>query len=462
MNLQQNPTISVERPDVRNGSETRLHGSRLVLARSIWGLLVVLTGSVFVANLPLYVAQLQTICVGVRCHTTQLTPSQAQALFQTFGLSPGLYAVYNVALTAIFALVCFTVGFVIFWRKSNDWMALLVALLVVVLGTAGVTNAVGGSHSTLQWSALILNFLTFGIFLLVFALFPDGRFAPYWSGWLVLGYLPAAAPHLFFPDVLSPDLLPLPPVPKILLLLAFFALNGGLLLAQVYRYRKVSNPVQRQQTKWVLFGGMAAVLEIIGVTLLPLLFPSLNQPGSLYPVLNPLVTTVFLLLVPLSIGFAILRYRLWDIDTLINRTLVYGLLSSILVALYAGLIIGLESLIGAITGQAGQQPVVLVVSTLAIATLFEPLRSRLQAVIDRSFYRRKYDAARTLEAFSTTLRNEVDLATLREHMAAVVQETMQPAHVSLWLRPPAHHGNHRVQLRTNSSAPLEDAARDER
>ena len=180
--------------------------------------------------------------------------------------------------------------------------------------------------------------------------------------------------------------------------------------------------------------------------------------GALYQLVWPLT----LLGVPLSIAIAILRYRLWDIDSIINRTLVYGLLSGILGALYAGLIIGLESLAGAIIGQTLQRPVVLVISTLAIAALFQPLRTRIQHIIDRRFYRRKYDAARTLATFSTTLRNEVDLATLSEHLVGVVEETMQPVSVSLWLRPPAHRGNHQVLWRANPSLPSSSEGREER
>ena len=169
----------------------------------------------------------------------------------------------------------------------------------------------------------------------------------------------------------------------------------------------------------------------------------------------------FLLLIPISIATAILRSRLYDIDVVINKALVYGLLTALLAAFYAGLIIGLESLVGLFSRQ-GAQPLVIVILTLAIAALFQPLRHRLQQIIDRCFYRRKYDAAKTLEAFSATLRSEVDLSQLSEQLVAVVQETMQPVHVSLWLRPPAHHGNHRALWRATSSVPSEDEARDER
>jgi hypothetical protein len=142
------------------------------------------------------------------------------------------------------------------------------------------------------------------------------------------------------------------------------------------------------------------------------------------------------ILIPLSFGFAILRSRLWDIDIIIHRTLVYGTLTVLLAMVYFGGVIGLHSLVHRLTGQVLDSPLVIVGSTLLIAALFQPLRHRIQNTIDRRFYRRKYDAVRTLEAFSADLRNEVDLNTLTEHLVAVVQETMQPTHISLWLRNP--------------------------
>jgi ADP-ribosylglycohydrolase len=139
--------------------------------------------------------------------------------------------------------------------------------------------------------------------------------------------------------------------------------------------------------------------------------------------------------VPVAIGFAVLKYRLYDIDVVINRTLVYGSLTAMLVALYFGSVATTQTILRALTGQTEQPQLAVVISTLVIAALFNPLRRRIQSFIDRRFYRRKYDARNTLETFSARLRDETDLETLNNELASVIKETMQPAHVSLWLRP---------------------------
>jgi hypothetical protein len=137
--------------------------------------------------------------------------------------------------------------------------------------------------------------------------------------------------------------------------------------------------------------------------------------------------------IPVAVGIAILRYRLYDIDLIINRTLVYGSLTAMLVAVYVGSIVLLQGFLRALTGQESQ--LAIVASTLAVAALFNPLRHRIQGFIDRRFYRSKYDARKTLETFSAKLRDETDLDALSDDLVKVVRETMQPAHVSLWLRP---------------------------
>ena len=210
---------------------------------------------------------------------------------------------------------------------------------------------------------------------------------------------------------------------------------GGLVGVQIYRYVRVSSYSQRQQTKWVVFGfaGLLALDLLYG--LIGILFPGLAAPDSTYQLINGTLPSVTYLIFPLSVGIAILRSRLWDIDVIIRRTLVYSALTVILALLYAGLVFVLGTLLRGLLGQQ-QSPLVIVASTLVIAALFQPLRHGLQKVIDRRFYRSKYDAAKTLTNISATLRSEIDLAQLSDHLVTVVQETMQPSSVWLWLRKP--------------------------
>jgi len=196
----------------------------------------------------------------------------------------------------------------------------------------------------------------------------------------------------------------------------------------------MASPAQRQQIKWLIYGFTPIILLPVCLGFVVLLFPGLNGPDSLLHVgLEPLFRFYYLP-IPFCIGIALLRYRLWNIDRIINRTLIYGLLSAILALLYLGLVLGLQFLFDHIAVPAtANSPLILVGSTLIIAALFQPLRHRIQTVIDRRFYRSKYDARRTIASFNATLRGEVELAQLSALLVAVVEETMQPAHVPLWL-----------------------------
>jgi hypothetical protein len=206
-------------------------------------------------------------------------------------------------------------------------------------------------------------------------------------------------------------------------------LVGVVLILQGYRYTRVSDASQRQQTKWVVLGMAVALGGFLVFPLVDALLPD----ALLASLLANTAFFVFPLFIPISIAIAILRYRLYDIDIIINRTIVYGSLTVTLVALYFGVVVVLQRIFVLLTGQ--QSTLAVVASTLAIAALFSPLRRRIQGLVDRRFYRRKYDAGKTLEAFSAQLRNETDLDALSGDLKAVVKETMQPAHVSLWLRP---------------------------
>ncbi len=193
----------------------------------------------------------------------------------------------------------------------------------------------------------------------------------------------------------------------------------------------------------MVFGFAVPAIVYVGGYVLGLIFPVVASSDSLYEPASAAVNSFLVLFIPLSFGFAMLRSRLWDIDVLINRTLVYGTLTASLALIYVGLVIGLQALLRGLISQ--DNSVAIVISTLAIYVLFQPLRQGIQRLIDRRFYRSKYDAKRIIDAFSTTLREETDLTQLREQLVAVVQETMQPAHVSLWLRKPSRTENPPLQ-----------------
>jgi hypothetical protein len=285
-----------------------------------------------------------------------------------------------------------------------------------------------------SWSWTILVYAPTSFLLL---LFPDGRLpSPRWRpvAWCaalgLIGFLAGAAlqtgPLGDFPRIVNPYGVDS-------LILAVVAVTGAILAAAsmvasavslIVRMRRAGR-AQRQQIKWLAYGGAIVVGTVFASVVISIWSANVGIA----------VVSVGLLGVPIFTGVAIARYRLYDIDIVVNRTLVYGALTAALVAVYFGGVVTLQILFRALTGQEQQPQLALVVTTLAIAALFDPLRRRIQSFIDRRFYRRKYDARKTLEAFSVKLRDETDLEALSGDLEGVVRETMQPAYVSLWLRP---------------------------
>jgi hypothetical protein len=200
-------------------------------------------------------------------------------------------------------------------------------------------------------------------------------------------------------------------------------------LSLFVRYRR-ANDTEREQIKWLLYACAVFLAVFVGGTV-----SGVSGTSSLGGYIFGVLFGLSLVMLPAAIGIAILRYRLYEIDIVINRTLVYGSLTLLLVVVYFGGVTATQAIFRVLTGQEEQPQLAIVVSTLVIAALFNPLRRRIQGFIDRRFYRRKYDAAKTLEAFSAKLRDETDLDALSDDLVGVVRETMQPAHVSLWLRP---------------------------
>jgi hypothetical protein len=297
------------------------------------------------------------------------------------------------------------------------------------------------------WLSLWVWILMFGFIVYLLLLFPNGRLPS--SRWRPFAWLSAALTLMavilmaISPDAVLDTLgssdngrisllnpLGVEGLPNLYRPVQTLVLAMGLAAAaSVVVGRRGARGVERQQIKWLLYAG---AIFFVGNVLKNTVFSPLGDVSwGLW--VGYLLVGIGGLGGPIAIGIAILRYRLYEIDTLINRTLVYGALTAILAALYFGGIVVLQRVFVALTGE--QSTLAVVASTLVIAALFNPLRRRVQAFVDRRFYRRKYDAAKTLEAFSAKLRDETDLDALSDDLVGVVRETMQPAHVSLWLRP---------------------------
>jgi hypothetical protein len=304
-------------------------------------------------------------------------------------------------------------------------------------------SSLPGGEGLVWLAALLGGPIVFALFALVLLLFPEGRLLSrrwrlvVWLDLIAVVFLvawafkPGPLGNLGLVRIANPfgveglsALLDTLGLVGLFLTLAV-AVAGGISL--VVRFRRAQG-VERQQLKWFALSGVVfCTVFAIG----PVLWYLPESPGTEW------VWTVLFLLgastIPVAVGIAILRYRLYEIDLLINRTLVYGPLTATLVALYFGGVVLLQRLFVGLTGE--KTTLAVVVSTLLIAALFNPLRRRVQAFVDRRFYRSKYDAAKTLETFSAKLRDETDLEVLNTELVGVVRETMQPAHVSLWLRP---------------------------
>ena len=397
-------------------STTTLRGLWLVVAHAGWAVVAALALGLFVASVPGY---LSSVLEPGRLGGPVEAPA---ALVFALGL-------LGVLASVAAASMCLTLAVVLFWRRSNDWMVVFVSSYLLLYGAimAGPLEWAEDFYPT--WPALAIDvvqplFLTTPTVALV-VLFPDGRLVPHWTRWLVLSSIALVAAILYLP-------------------LAFWgvlmvAILLGAIYAQVYRYRYVSTPISRQQTKWVLFGFLLWWLLIM-MQSIPYVIVSNLPPGDPLPWWAHAGSAVWwltLTLVPLSLVIAVLRYRLYDIDVVINRALVYGALTLMLALVYFGTVASLQYAFRALTGHEDFPQLTIVVSTLAIAALFDPLRRRVQAFIDRRFYRRKYDARKTLDAFSARLRDETDLESLNAELIAAVRETMQPEHLTLWLREPA-------------------------
>ena len=417
---------------------TRLAGRWLIVVRAAWVAIAGLAVGLFIAGTPARYTQLLAVTPAAATMLGQLRPEDAGLLAQV-GLPLSAYAAYFTGLELLTALIVAGVAGLIFWGRSDDWMALFVSMNLITAATAlpivTVLETVHSGWTNVFAAASRALFALFaGGLVSFFYLFPNGRFVPRWTSWLTVVWLLYTVAWLFFPALQPPAGFGRGFTARdapIILWIVIWLLSA--VLAQIWRYRRVSDAIERQRTKWVVVG-FASLVTLFVTGVLVLTSASLAHSGMTFlaaRLTGPALIAIGVMALALSIGLSVLRYRLWDVDIIIHRTLVYSTLTLFLGLVYVGCVVLLRQVLTPLTGGS---ELAIVASTLAIAALVNPLRRRIQTIIDRRFYRRKYDAEKTLAAFSARMRDEPNLDALTADLLRVVDETMQPAHASLWLK----------------------------
>ena len=397
-------------------NRTTLRGRSLVLARAAWLLVVGLAAAFFGAGLPIRYEHLRELS----SYSASWTTSAQRAALAELGISADFRAAYLVALAVVLAAGSLGVAGIIVWRRSDDALALFVSGFLVMFGTAmtGATAELVVSEPAwrvpyqVAFAANVIAFFLFG------TLFPDGRFVPRWSRLLAVVWVP-----VILYEIVNDNDDPLRFRHEWLVGPLWLGGWGAAVGAQIFRYVRVSGPIERQQTKWIVYGIAAPVVAMAaGLVIVPALFPAVREPnpGLLYDLVTSPIVILAFLLVPSSVGIAILRHRLWDIDTLISRTLVYGGLSACVLGVYI-LVVGS---LGAVVGAQGG-PVVSLLAAGLVAVLFQPLRERLQRSVNHLLYGQRDEPYAVLsrlgQRLETTLAPEALLPVIAETIAQALK-----------------------------------------
>ncbi len=402
---------------------------RVEFARRTWRVLLALTLSLFAAAVPSRYNELATLCREARAQG--VLPDAGDGLGATV-LSPSVYPFIVLAVEVIFVAAFAVTSWGIAWGKTQDWRALFFSAVFIgypvwVTPTLDSLELPAGAQpvvSLVQAAGLLLA-------IFFFLLFPDGRFIPRWTRWSGLAWTIYTLAWGLYPSAWFSLIDPFH-VPVAIFIALMIGWTTGL-IAQAVRYHRHASPRQQMQTKLVVLAVSGAVAGYAAVYITGGLIPGSPLVYDLF-----VLPTFWFLAIPIAIalGVAMLRHSLFDFSAAIKRTLVYGVVTGVLALGYFSLVLVIQATLPV----RDDSPVVVTTSTLAVLSLFRPLRSRVQEFVDRRFYRRRYDAARTIESFSNRCRAEMDLDSLSTELLTVVMDTMQPAHASLWLRAPEGRG----------------------
>ena len=423
----------------------RLKHTQLRLARLAWIALAVLYLGIFALSIPYHIIYI----------SSRLPVNLSTALMQQ-GVSVNFYIGFLLINEIAIVLGYSTAALAIFLLKSDDWMSIYVSAAMLTFGvtissleaSSSPLNSLSLYRPALETFVLLLQVVGLGSFMLVFYLFPDGHFIPRWTRYAAVVWIGWLMAWLFLPGLNSAPTLS----PSAQFIMRMFMTDTGVVerlhstlhsyslivadviffgagvYAQIYRYQRVATPLQRRQTKWAVFGMVAtALLYFVVHVLPPFVFIALQTPGLTYlrySLLSLPITTLALLLVPFTMAISVHRYRLWDVDYLINRALVYGALSAVSLGLYLGVVLVSQALLASVIGM--QSALFIVLSTLAVATLLQPLRRHLQHWIDRRFYREQVSFRQVFTSFAREVRTIIDLPVL---LRTLVQRTTALLHI---------------------------------
>jgi hypothetical protein len=390
---------------------------RQAIFRLVWLILVVVVAAVHITSTPLQIE------VTLELGWPEWSAAETQAAWAELpgGVQAlvGLFSGVNIVLGWIYLFI----ALFLFWRRPSDKVAVLVASFFLLFFSGSNLHLLSKNYPGIAQAGHFMDVVVTILSFTIFFIFPDGEFKPRWTRWAFLYVVAVQAWRLINNDAYQSMFLLLGGLP--------FLLIGA---AQLQRYRRHSTPSQRRQVKWVVFG-LIASSGTLGLYIIALLsVPELREPsasGILVSLAGHMLWFGFMIMFPATLLIAIFKSQLWDIDLVIRRTLIYGAITFLLGGVYLGAVTILQSLFTSTSGQSSKLSVVL--STLAIAALFNPLRSRIQDVIDRHFFRQKYNAELALEKFAASAQMETNLDELGSQILKTVQETIQPEQTSLWL-----------------------------
>ena len=412
---------------IETAGGTVLRGRSLRLAQLLW--LVAVTFTLLMLAASLWAVGQERLFGGGR-YALQAAGHDA-AMLRMFAGNPFLSTPITWLVTTLQMAAFVLVGLLLFWRKRDDWMVIYASIMLIATGVGFSPGLIILPFIRPAWfvPVTLLQALVFGSLICFWTIFPSGRFVPRWSRFAALAWAIYTLSWLFFP-ALNPH-----QGQTALGLVIFVLASWAGIAAQVYRYRTDANAVERQQMKWVMAGFFSTAVAFGLLVCLFALGVDVHARQNL--LLNVLSVAIGLTgtLIPLSIAVALSRTHLWQIDLIIRKTLQYGLLTAVLAGLYFAAVLLAQSAFVALTGE--ESALAIVLSTLLIAALFNPLRRRLQSFIDRRFYRSQFDRQQVLTRFAQVARDEVALDQLTAELSRVIWQTLQPDRQAIWLQAPS-------------------------